>query len=64
MNEYGNGDIHVGVGHGVEGVTLYGKDVDTGQPVALLRIEPDFARRIAQMLTLSSWACEELREKI
>lgn len=58
-----NEDVLVGVAHDINGVYLLTKDKDdTKAGRVMLRIEPEFARTIAQNLTLESIRCENLRE--
>lgn len=53
--------ITVGVGHSLEGVKLAMQDPDDKTEVITLTVEPEFARRIAEKLTLNSFECEDLR---
>jgi hypothetical protein len=55
--------ITVGVGNSLEGVKLAMQDPDDENEIITLTVEPEFARRIAEKLTLNSFECEDLRRK-
>lgn len=56
-------DFQIGVGANTEGVHLFIADPKTGQPRPLFRVEPEFARELAQSLTLRSFECEDQRKQ-
>lgn len=62
-DDYGHEDLKVGVGYALEGVSLWCVHPVTKAPVKLLTVEPEFARRIAEQLTLRSFECEDARGK-
>lgn len=62
-NEYGNSELYVGVGMSEQGVHLYVKHPKTGEPLPVFIVEPEFARRIAESLTLRSFECEDVRRE-
>ncbi len=53
--------ITVGVGHSLEGVKLAMQDPEDENEIVTLTVEPEFARRIAERLTINSFECEDLR---
>lgn len=55
--------ITVGVGYALQGVRLAMQDPDDPNEVITLTLEPEFARRVAQSLTLRSFECEDARRK-
>jgi hypothetical protein len=55
--------ITVGVGHSLEGVKLAMQDPDDENEIVTLTVEPEFARRIAEKLTLNSFDCEDARRR-
>lgn len=61
INEWGNYDVSVGIGFDTQGVHLYIPDPDTNEPRRVFIVEPEFARRIAESLTLRSFECEDAR---
>ena len=63
-NEYGNTRIPVGVSSDIGGVSLWTMHPETGEHIRLLRLGPEFAREIAQQMTLNSFECEDLRQKL
>lgn len=56
-------DFRIGVGSSEEGVVLFITDPVTGDPKPLFRVEPEFARRLAESLTLRSFECEDERKR-
>lgn len=64
--KYGRGndpEIRIGVGASLEGVFLCLTDIKTGEPKPIFRVEPEFARELAQSLTLRSFECEDARKE-
>lgn len=62
-NEYGNGPLGVGTSFTLEGVHFWVKDPASGRTVKLLTLEPEFARRIAERLTIDSYNCDDARRE-
>lgn len=62
-NEYGNTELYAGVGMSLQGVHFFIKNPVTGEPLQVAIFEPEFARRIAESLTLRSFECEDERRK-
>lgn len=54
--------VHIGVGHDEGGVYLYVQD-GGGKSRNVFTVEPEFARLLAERLTLRSFECEDLRRK-
>lgn len=53
--------ITVGVSYTLDGVKLHMHDPDDPTSLITLTVEPEFARRIAERLTINSFECEDLR---
>lgn len=62
-NEYGNEHIEVGIERDINGVGLWTRHPVTGEPVRMIRVEPEFAREIAASMTIASFECEDLRRQ-
>lgn len=62
MNQYGNSPLITGFSHDITGVSLWVKHPTTGQNLRVFTVEPEYAREIAQNLTLQSFKVEELRK--
>lgn len=56
--------ITVGVSHTVDGVKLHMHDPDEPTSLITLTVEPEFARRIAERLTICSFEVEDERRKL
>jgi hypothetical protein len=61
INEYGNYALGIGTSFTLEGVHLWVKDPASGKTVKLLTLEPEFARRVAERLTIDSFSCDDAR---
>ena len=55
--------LHLYVAATTAGVHLFTEDPETKERKQLFVAEPEFARDIAQNLTLRSFACEDLRRE-
>lgn len=63
MSDEPNENIQVGVAFNLDGVHFFLHNPVTNQPQRVFRVEPEFARRIAESLTLRSFECEDARRE-
>lgn len=62
-NPHGHRMLELYVAATMEGVRMFYVDPDTGERKGIFVVEPDFARRIAENLTLRSFAVEDMRKE-